>query len=111
MAPYVLDSPFWASTTVTIMNLKKWQSLPEHLKKIIEEVQIEQERAFPPLFDEEIARMRKKSIDNGAKFIKLSPEDDKWFQDLSLTASWAFDKKRYPPEIYNRFKELYGFKE
>jgi TRAP-type C4-dicarboxylate transport system substrate-binding protein len=110
VAPYVVDPPFYNSTTVTIMNLKKWKSLPDHLKKLIEEVQIEQERVWPAVFDKVTAIMINKAMAGGAKFIKLSPEDEKWYLEQAYYAGWAFDKKRYPPEIYNKFKALYNFK-
>lgn len=111
VAPYVIDPPFYASTTVTIMNLKKWQSLPDNLKKIIEDVQLEQERAWPPIFDKVTAAMKKKAMAGGAQFIKLPPADEKWFLDTANKSGWKFDKKRYPPEIYNKFKALYGYQE
>lgn len=111
VAPYVLDHPFWNCTTVTIMNLKKWNSLPDHLKKLIEQVQLEQEMAWPDIFDEENAKMVEKSKAGGAKYIQLSPEDEKWFRDATYYAGWAYDKERTPTDIYNGFKELYGFEE
>jgi len=111
VAPYVLYHPFWNCTTVTIMNLNKWQSLPDHLKKLIEKVQLEQEMAWPDLFDMEVAQMIKKAEASGAKLIKLSPEDEKWFRDTTYYAGWDYDKQRTPPDVFNKFKELYGFKE
>lgn len=111
VAPYVLEPPFYKATSVTIMNLKKWQSLPDHLKRIIEKVQLAQERAWPAIEERFYESAKKKAAAGGAVFARLSPEDEKWYLETVYRAGWRYDKKRYPAEIYNKFKELYNYTE
>jgi TRAP-type C4-dicarboxylate transport system substrate-binding protein len=106
VAPYVIDHPFYKSPNTVIMNLKKWNSLPKHLQELIEEVQLETENAWPAIWDKEVAMMKKKATQNGAKFIKLDPETAEWYTDIFYSAGWAYAEKNFPAEDVKRFKEL-----
>ena len=108
VAPYVIDHFFYKATPTVLMNLKKWNSLPDHLKKLINDVQLEAEKAWPDIFDQENAMLRAKAIKGGAKFIKLPPNVAKWYVDTAYSAGWADDAKKYPAESMAKFREIFG---
>ena len=107
VAPYVIDHFFYKATPTVIMNLKKWNSLPDHLKKLVTEVQIETEKAWPDVFDEETAMLRAKATKGGAKFIKLPPDVGKWYFDTAYSAGWADDAKKYPASSMEKFRKIF----
>ena len=43
---YVIDYPYYRTNSPLLFNLKKWNSLPPNLQKIIEEAALEQEVAW-----------------------------------------------------------------
>jgi hypothetical protein len=75
---------------------------------LVTEVQIETEKAWPDVFDEETAMLRKKAAKGGAQFIKLPPDVAKWYVDMAYSAGWADDEKKYPAASVQRFKEIFG---
>lgn len=101
---YVIDKPFYATVHPLLINLKKWNSIPGHLQKIIQEVAIEQEKAWPAIRDAEEKRLRKKVEKAGVEFYKLSPEMEKWFYLAAYDAAWEYDSKKFPPEIVQKLK-------
>ena len=110
VAPYVIDHPFANSTLVVLLNLKQWNSLPEHLKKLMTEVQLETEENWPKLHAKAEAEYKRVATSKGAKFIKWSPEDAKWLHDIYAEATWEYYEKLYGSEIIQKFKQLWGMK-
>jgi TRAP-type C4-dicarboxylate transport system substrate-binding protein len=110
VAPYVIDHPFANSTLVVIMNLKKWNALPDHLKKLVTEVQLECEANYPALYAKYEADVKKEAAAKKAQFIKWSPEDAKWLHDTYAEATWEDYEKLYGSEIMQKYKQLWGVK-
>lgn len=110
VAPYLIDHPFGNSTVDLIINLKKWTALPDHLKKLLNEVQLETEANWPKLSAKAEAEYKGTASSKGAKFIQWSPEDAKWLHDLYAEATWEFYGKLYGPEITQKFKQIWGVK-
>ena len=108
VAPYVIDHFFYKATPTVLMNLKKWNSLPDNMKKLVTEVQLETENACLDVFDDETAMLRKKAAKGGAKFLKLPPDVAKWYVDTAYSAGWADDAKKYPASSVQKFKEIFG---
>jgi len=106
VAPYVIDHPFYKSTNVVIINLKKWESLPDHLKKLLTDVQLETEKEMPAVWDKAVAKMREKAISGGAKFIKFPPDVAKWYLDIAYRAGWEYSEEKYPKDLISRFRKL-----
>lgn len=106
VAPYIIDHPFYKSTNVVIINKKKWDSLPDHLKQLMNDVQIEAEKAMPAVWDAAVAKMKEKAIANGAKFIKLPPGDAKWYTETAYKAGWEYSEGKFPKELIDEFKRL-----
>ncbi len=106
VAPYVIDHPFYKSTNVIIMNLKKWNSLPDHLKKLIDQVQMETEQAMLEVWEGAVAGMKKKAMKEGAKFIKLEPDTAKWYVNTFYDVGWKYSEEKFPPDVIRKFKRL-----
>lgn len=88
VAKYNIDHLFFCSPSVTIMNLKKWNGLPDHLKKLLMEAQIEVEREYAPMNTkilEESAQALKKG---GVQFIKFSPQEAEKYVQTIHDAFW-----------------------
>jgi TRAP-type C4-dicarboxylate transport system substrate-binding protein len=102
---YTIDHPYFCDDCTWIMNLDKWNGLPEHLQDLMLDTYLEME--------DEIARMEKaeslKNIqlmkDAGIEFIKFSPEDSEWFIETIYRAEWERLCEEMP-EVGPKFKEL-----
>jgi TRAP-type C4-dicarboxylate transport system substrate-binding protein len=101
-----IDYPYWSSPNAIMFNLNKWNSLPAHLQKMIQEVVIEQEAAWPAINDREEAKMKQKAVHSGVEFFKLSPETAKFFHRAAYDLTWEEDAKKYPAEIVNGLRAL-----
>jgi len=110
VAPYVIDAPFSNATLCVIMNLKKWNSLSDDLKKTVMDVQLEAEKVFPGMYAEMEAEIRAQAPKVGAEFIKWSPEDTKWIRDMYAEATYADYEKLYGKEIIDNYKKMWGVK-
>lgn len=106
VCPYIIDTPFYKGTISTIINMKKWNSLPKDVQQLFMDVQSKVEKDLPGAFNTMETKVKKKALDRGAKLIKFSPKDEKWYRQKATDAGWAFDEKRYPPELISRFKKL-----
>jgi len=106
VAPYVIDHPFYKSTNVVIMNLKKWNGLPDHLKKLIDQVQMETEKAMLKVWEGAVVGMKKKTMSEGAKFIKLEPDAAKWYVNTFYDVGWKYSEEKFPSDVIQKFKKL-----
>ena len=89
---YSVGPRFWhASNTILFMNLAKWNSLPDHLKKLMLDVKEEAE----PLIDKAVAKSYAESWEfihdkeRGIEHIEWSAADTKWFLTQIDEASWV----------------------
>ncbi|MFC1869138.1 TRAP transporter substrate-binding protein DctP [Thermodesulfobacteriota bacterium] len=95
-AKYIIDEPFFCSPSVTIMNLKKWNSLPGHLQKALMEAQKEVEREYAPINTRLLKEAAGKLKKGGVKFIKFSPSDSKKYINTIYDSFWANILKKNP---------------
>ena len=103
---FVMDYPYWSTPNAIMFNLNKWNSLPAHLQKMIQEVVIEQEAAWPAINEREEAKMKQKAIQAGVEFFKLSPETAKFFHRAAYDLTWEDDAKKYPAEVVSGLRDL-----
>ena len=104
---YVIDHPFYRNPSPLIVNLDKWNSIPPHLQKIMEDTALELETTWEPVDKKAVDSMRKKAVDAGVEFYKLPPDVEKWFMNTAYDAAWEDDARLYPPEIVNKLKTFY----
>ncbi|MCK5685433.1 TRAP transporter substrate-binding protein DctP, partial [bacterium] len=101
---YYIDAPVYRNDTNYIMNLDKWKSLPEDLKKIMKEtaIEIEKEAAHITLAIEQKAA--KDIAAAGIKAIQFTPSETQKTIDLLYNSEWDQAIERYPnlgPKIKN----------
>jgi TRAP-type C4-dicarboxylate transport system substrate-binding protein len=103
---YVLDEPFYMTTSPILVNLKKWNSIPGHLQKIIVQAAKEQESAWPAIRDRAESNLKEKVKKAGVELYKLSPSARKWYYDAAYETAWREDAKRFPPDIVQRLQSV-----
>ncbi len=71
-----------------VMNLDKWNSIPDHLKKLLLDsawnMEISSDRIWPTYSQ----MYRKELFDTGGKFIKFSAADAEWFVKTANRVAW-----------------------
>ncbi|MDR1245574.1 MAG: TRAP transporter substrate-binding protein DctP [Clostridiales Family XIII bacterium] len=105
MCNYVIDHPYYQSTTLLIMNLSKWNSLPEDIRDIITECVIEGENEVMASRDMKEAEYRKTIEGNGVEFITLPPDVADWYLTQAYEGSWAAETMNYP-DVAPRLREM-----
>jgi TRAP-type C4-dicarboxylate transport system substrate-binding protein len=104
---YILDEPWAPSSKVTVMNLKKWNSLPKHLQKLIMDTQIEMERDWRPMCNGFVAEYRQKLKDHGIVFTNFSEQERKIW-DETIEQSWWEKIIKKTPERGAKLKKIMG---
>ena len=99
LVSYVVDHPYYQSTTMMIMNLDKWNSLPADLQEIFTQTVADGELAIVKFHDENEVNFRKQIEDAGAEFYKLPPDVADWFLTQAYDAVWAAYEKNNPTVI------------
>ena len=103
---YMVDHPYYQGNLVLLMNLDKWNSLPEHLQRLITEVMIDVEKEGAEYGHEVTTESRQKCLDSGMEAIRFSPADAEWYVDLAHSSLWEYWKEKLSPEAYNKLREL-----
>lgn len=106
VCPYALDTPFYKNQVCVLNNLDSWNSLPDDMKQLITEVQIEAEAKWADMHDAEVIRIHEKMDQEDAEFFTMSSADTEWFLKTVKEGSWADDEERFPPEIVEKFRNL-----
>jgi len=105
VAKYVIDEPFFNSTQAILINLKTWNSLPNHLQDLLREVMRETETTVPPAWSAHVKEDRENLEKKGIEFYKLSPEMSKWFSTTAIEASWKEAEEKYPADLVNEYRK------
>jgi TRAP-type C4-dicarboxylate transport system substrate-binding protein len=109
---YVTDYPLTINTFVAVMNKDKWESLPDDVKQVIDELNKEMTVFTGQYLDEHTAESIKWSSDTeGLKIVPLTEEEAKSWDDkiepVQEAAVKKAEKKGLPGEEYrDRIKEL-----
>jgi TRAP-type C4-dicarboxylate transport system substrate-binding protein len=103
---YVIDHPYYMNGASILMNLKKWNSLPKHLQRIMMDTAIELETAWKPVQEKEEGKLRQMAEKKGVEFYKLPPDIAEWYLNAAYEGGWESDTKKYPPDVVAKFKEL-----
>lgn len=93
---YVIDHPYYANSTVLVMNLDKWNSLPKDLQNIIMEAEIQSERENSEYDVRDRAKAREIMIKAKVEFYKFAPDTAKWYIDTAYKALWDSQQKKFP---------------
>jgi len=107
---YIIGPQFWPhSSVVTIMNEKKFQSLPNHLQALILESQKKAEKPMYALRDELYSKTWKTLMENGMQHIEWSPEESKAFLDKIDELTFKARTKGISSEELARIKKMMGY--
>lgn len=106
VAKYLLNEPVYVrNSTVFIMNLKKFESLPEDLQKIIQDTTIAWEKERVAIDKKRVADTVELARKKGMELLTFSPEDSKKFFDRALQVEWDIIKKEQPDQ-YEELRKL-----
>ncbi|RLC20144.1 MAG: hypothetical protein DRH93_14215 [Deltaproteobacteria bacterium] len=104
---YYIEGGFFRNDTSLFMNLNKWNSLPKHLQKIMQEVAISLEKDSENYANKVDMDIRKAMETSGVKKIILPEADKKKMLDLIYQTEWEQAVERYPdfgPELVNTLR-------
>lgn len=107
---YVIGPGFWPrSSTVILMNEKKFSSLPKHLQDLILESQKKAER---PMIEEiqraNVAEEWRLLEKHGVSHVKWSPEDTKFFLDKVDKVTLEARSKKIPADELPKIMKMMG---
>jgi TRAP-type C4-dicarboxylate transport system substrate-binding protein len=102
---YILEPRIFQMNIEALVNLKKWQSLPDDLKKLLIDTMKENERQSATMMAELGEKEYQLMQDKGMEVISFSPEDTKWYVDLAYKSQWD-DVIEQAPELGPKLKKL-----
>jgi len=109
VVPYFIDHTFYeAGNVLAIMNLDKWNSLPEHLQDLMLDTMIDFEPGMVERYTAKGKEARQSFIDGGSEPITFSPADAKWYRDLAYSAMTDDIKAAVDPATLAKIIELTG---
>jgi len=107
---YIVGPAFYNHGAASvIMNLAKFNGLPEHLQKVILD---SMEKAEPAIIemDKSIQVENWKTLEaNGMKHIQWAPEESKVFLDKVNQSMWDVEGKKLKPDIVEKMKKMMGY--
>lgn len=102
---YVIDPGFYQVDTLGLINLDKWNSLPDDVKEILTKAAKEVEREMVGHYEELFKQDREKLKEYGIEVIELSEEEAKIYVDMAYEAVMN-EVLRTSPEYGERIKKL-----
>jgi len=109
VVPYTLEHSFYRSNTNIPMNLNRWNNLPKHLQKLIEDTYLDFEPKFIAASAKGIIDAKKKFQEAGVEFISFSAADAEKFLDTAYGAEAEVKIKEMPdtaPEYLKLVKAI-----
>ncbi|WP_342536934.1 TRAP transporter substrate-binding protein [Sporosarcina sp. FSL K6-3508] len=109
---YVTDYPLALNTFIAVMNQEKWDSLPEDVQSVIEDLNAEMTEFTGDYLDNHVQESIEWSIDTeGLEVVELSKEEkEKWdgkLSDMQKESVQKLQKEGLPAEEYlEKMKEL-----
>jgi TRAP-type C4-dicarboxylate transport system substrate-binding protein len=104
VAGYLINHGVLASSTNAMMNLDKWNSLPQNAKDLLTEVYLELEHGKGlEIYEKALGDKRNQLRDEGMELIEFSPQDVAYYETLAFEASWEMWHEKWPtqaPEVY-----------
>ena len=106
----IVGPGFWPDySTVTIMNERRYESLPKHLQDVIQNAELRTEQELPGIMAPIIKGWNDDADKKGMKRIAWSPEDTKWYLDKIDELSWEARVAKLPPGMADKMKKMMGF--
>jgi TRAP-type C4-dicarboxylate transport system substrate-binding protein len=102
---YAIDHPFWADYAGLIVNLKKWNSLPNPLQKLMQDTLREMAPDLGRKNIEAELKYRNVAKKAGVEFFKFSPDGAKHYLDTIYETTWKWQLGRIP-ETGGKLKKI-----
>jgi len=104
---YVIDLPFfWPSNVIALMNLDKWNALPQAVREQLIALTADFEPGMVKHFDEEDAH-EWKEIGNKVTKVKFSPEENEKYLSTAYEVEWNALQAR-APELIAKLRSISG---
>jgi len=103
---YRIGPGFWRSSSMAIVNLKKWNSLTKKERDALDAagLKFEQESSafYGKIRDVDTARM----VKSGVKLVDLKGKQGEAFTNTVYNVTWAAAKKKIPADVYGKLRSL-----
>lgn len=93
---YILEPRIYQMNIEALINLKTWESLPEHLQDLMMDCMIENEKEYTKVMADLAEAEYKEMQERGMEVISFSPEDTEYYVDLAYEAGWNEVIKQNP---------------
>jgi TRAP-type transport system periplasmic protein len=104
---YVLADAFWRShTTFTLMNRKKFMSLPPDQQKLLMDKQLEVEHEMPKVLADMKAKETAKLEKAGMVFVHLSPDEANKWRRLANDSRFNAISPKIDPAVLAKIKSI-----
>ena len=101
----VIDPGFYQVDTFGLMNLDKWNSLPDDVKEILINAAIEVEKEMPAYYEELFQKDRELLAEKGIEVVSLNDKEAKQYVDMAYEAVWN-EVLKTAPKYGEKVKEL-----
>lgn len=105
VSKYILSPGVYRSNVASLMNLKKWNSLPDDLKELISQCMIEFESSFIQFEREFRISALEKAEASGVNIIRLDDNTADWYVQLAEKSAWDYARERFSDDIINNIQE------
>lgn len=106
VSPYCVDIPYYRNQMCIMVNMDTWNKIPDDMKELIAEVQLEAEGKWPDIYAAKSKEVKEKTAAAGATFVTFSPADTELYLKTIEDGSWADDKERFPADVVTKFESL-----
>ncbi len=106
VAPYCIDVPYYRNQMLVLVNMDTWNKIPDDLKDMIAEVQIEAEGQWPDIYAAKRAEVIAAASEQGAEFITFSDAENETYLNTIEEGSWEDDFERFPQDVVEKFESL-----
>jgi TRAP-type C4-dicarboxylate transport system substrate-binding protein len=93
---FIIEPKIYSMNLEVLINLDTWNKLSKPLQTLMSDLMIENEAKFTKVFEELGEKELKAMQAKGMKFVKFTPEDNRWYVDLAYKAGWDEVIKKSP---------------
>lgn len=102
---FEIEPAFYNSSTVLIMNLDKWKSLPQWAQDAINKAMIDTEPEMVAMYEREYAKEKAARAERGMQVIELKGDDATQYLDAAYTAGWE-EALATSPDVVAKIKAI-----
>jgi TRAP-type C4-dicarboxylate transport system substrate-binding protein len=106
VAPYCVDVPYYRNQMCIMVNMDTWNKLPDDMKALIAEVQLDAESKWPDIYKAKREDVKEMTSKEGAEFITFSDAENEKYISTIEEGSWTDDYDRFPKDVVEKFESL-----